>query len=181
MSRPAADPVSLLAAVLLGALFAAPGAASARSTDRNQPLDVQSATSTCSLADDGPCSFHGDVHLVQGTLVVDAAHADVQRANGDIRRVILTGAPVTLTQQMDNGSMLKARAARVDYDMATDTVVFTGSALIDQPGRGNIAGERIAYNMQSGQVQSGGDNGGRVHMTILPKGARTTPPKQDKR
>ena len=169
MSRPAASPV--LVSMLVAAL-AASGGASARSSDRNQPLDVESVSNDCSLADDGPCTFTGNVHMVQGTLDVHAARADVQRAGGDIRRVILTGSPVTLTQQLDNGSTLNAHADKVDYDMATDTVVFTGGAVIDQPGRGNIEGQRIAYNMKSGQVQSGGDAGGRVKMRILPKSAQ---------
>lgn len=183
MSRPAASLLpslpasSLPAAFLLAmALSLAWGGAFARSTDRNQPLDVESDSNDCSIADDGPCTFLGNVHLVQGTLDVHAARADVQRGGGDIKRVVLTGSPVTLTQQLDNGSTLNAHSAKVDYDMTTDTVVFTGNAVIDQPGRGNIEGARIAYNMKTGQVQSGGDGGGRVKMRILPKNARPAAP-----
>jgi lipopolysaccharide export system protein LptA len=172
MYRPAASLPPLLLALLV-----ASGVASARSTDRNQPLDVQANSSDCSTADDGPCTLTGNVHLVQGTLVANASHADVRRGGGDIRRVILTGSPATLTQQLDNGSTLNARAAKVDYDMSTDTVVFTGGAVIDQPGRGNIAGERIAYNMRTGQVQSGGEGQGQVKMRFLPKNARPAPAK----
>ena len=175
MSRPAASPLPLFL-VLLAAL-AGFGTAYARSSDRNQPLDVESDSNDCSIADDGPCTFTGNVHMVQGTLDVHAARADVQRGGGDIRRVILTGSPVTLTQQLDNGSTLNAHAGKVDYDMATDTVVFTGDAVIDQPGRGNIEGQRIAYNMKTGQVQSGGASGERVKMRILPKSARPAPAK----
>jgi lipopolysaccharide export system protein LptA len=75
-----------------------------------------------------------------------------------------------MSQELDDGSKINARAANVDYDMATDTVVFTGDALIDQPGRGNIAGGRIAYNMKSGQVQGRGEGQQRVKMQFLPKG-----------
>ena len=107
MSRPAAS----LPSSLLLALLVASGVVSARSTDRNQPLDVQSNSNDCSIADDGPCMFTGNVHLVQGTLDIHAARADVQRGGGDIRRVILTGSPVTLTQQLDNGSTLNARSS----------------------------------------------------------------------
>lgn len=168
MPRPAAS----LPSVLLLVLLVASGVVLARSSDRNQPLDVESDSNDCSIADDGPCTFTGNVHLVQGSLDVHAARADVQRGGGDIRRVVLTGSPVTLTQQLDNGSRLDAHATKVDYDMTTDTVVFTGDAVIDQPGRGNIEGQRIAYNMKTGQVQSGGQAGGRVKMRILPKGAQ---------
>jgi lipopolysaccharide export system protein LptA len=169
-SRPAeaVRPLSLLFAGL--AALACAGIADARTTDRTQPLDVESNSSDCSVTDDGPCTLIGDVHLVQGTLVVRAGRAVVHRTGGDIRRVVLTGAPVQLSQQLDDGSQINARAANVDYDMATDTVVFTGDAFIDQPGRGKIAGGRIAYNMKSGQVQGSGEGKQRVKMQFVPKG-----------
>ena len=115
----------------------------------------------------------GNVHITQGTMVIVAGRAVIHRANGDVRRVQFTGSPVQLTQELDDGSTIKARAQNVDYDMATDTVVFTGDALIDQPGRGNISGGRIAYNMRSGQVQGTGEGDkGRVKMQFVPKGAQ---------
>ena len=48
---------------------------------------------------------------------------------------------------------------------------------IQQP-RGSLAGERVVYNMSTGQVTSGGQGNGRVKMRILPKtgaGAETPP------
>lgn len=159
----------LLVACFVLAAFA-PGAM-ARTSDRNQPLDVESNSSDCSIADDGPCTLIGDVRLVQGTLNVRADRAVVHRTGGEIRRVTLTGSPVEMNQELDDGSKIHARAANVDYDMTTDTVVFTGDAFIDQPGRGNIAGGRIAYNMRSGQVQGSGEGKQRVRMQFQPKNA----------
>ena len=159
---------SLLLAGLALAAFA-PGAF-ARTSDRNQPLDVESNSSDCTVADDGPCTLTGDVRLVQGTLNVRAGKAVVHRAGGDIRRVTLSGGPVQMSQELDDGSKINAQASNVDYDMSTDTVVFTGNAVIDQRGGGNITGGRIAYNMKSGQVQgSGGEGAGRVHVQFPPK------------
>ena len=66
---------------------------------------------------------------------------------------------------------MNAVASRVDYDLTSEVVVFTGSVSITQP-RGSLAGERVSYNMRSGQVTSGGGQGsGRVKMRILPRGA----------
>jgi lipopolysaccharide export system protein LptA len=161
-----------LALLLLGAVALV---AHARTSDRNQPLDVEASSSDCTVTDDGPCTLTGDVHLVQGTLVVRAGRAVVHRTGGDIRRVQLTGAPVQMSQELDDGSKINARANQVDYDMTTDTVVFTGDAHIDQPGRGNIAGGRIAYNMKSGQVQGTGEGKGRVKMQFVPKNAQGSP------
>ncbi|MUV15620.1 lipopolysaccharide transport periplasmic protein LptA [Noviluteimonas gilva] len=144
--------------------------AGARTSDRSQPMNVEADGSDCSISDTGQCVLTGNVHITQGTMVIQAGRAVVHRANGDIRRVQFTGSPVNLTQELDDGSTIKARAQNVDYDMATDTVVFTGDALIDQPGRGNISGGRIAYNMRSGQVQGTGEGDkGRVRMQFQPK------------
>jgi lipopolysaccharide export system protein LptA len=157
--------------LLLGAIALAQSpVADARTSDRSQPLDVEANSSDCTVTDNGPCTLTGNVHLSQGSLIVRAGRAVVHRAGGDIRRVVLTG-DAQMSQELDDGSRINARADNVDYDMASDTVVFTGNALIDQPGRGNIAGGRIAYNMKSGQVQGSGEGKGRVKMQFVPKNA----------
>ena len=169
MSPRAASLTTVL--TLAAALAAAP--AWAKSSDRNQPMDLTSNTQDCMLADDGgPCVFTGNVRIVQGTLDVRAAKADVRRGGGDIQRVVLTGSPVRLKQQLDDGGTIDASADNVDYDLQTETVVFTGNAEINQPGRGTMAGGRIVYNMATGRVQGGGEEGGQVHTRILPKGAK---------
>ena len=169
MSRPAAKALLLLAAL------ACTDQALARSSDRNQPMDLEASHQDCSGDDAGPCVFAGNVRIVQGTLDIRAARADVQRGDGDIRRVILSGSPVQLSQQLDNGSRMNARAAKIDYDMPQETVVMTGKAHVEEPGRSSIDSERIVYNMRTGQVQSGGQGGGRVKMRILPRGVRQAP------
>ena len=83
----------------------------------------------------------------------------------------VTGAPVTLKQQMDDGTPMTASANKIDYDLKTEVVVFTGKVDIQQP-RGNLSGERVVYNMRTQQVTGGGQGAGRVKMRIMPKGAR---------
>ena len=81
------------AASLLTVLaLACAGSAWARSSDRNQPMDIDSSTMACSVEDTGgPCVFTGNVHIVQGTLDSRASKADVRRGGDDIEKVILTG------------------------------------------------------------------------------------------
>src|SRR5690606_17572725 len=97
-------------------------AAVAKSSDRRQTMRVQA----------------GNVHIVQGSLVIEAARADIRQGDGDIQSARLTGSPVKLRQEMDNGGTMNATAAQVDYDLRQDTVVFTGGAVVQQPGRGSI-------------------------------------------
>lgn len=165
--RVASLPPILVAALCL---FLGASGAWAKSSDRNQRLNVKADSTDCSLEESGPCVFSGGVHIVQGTLDIQSSKADIRRGGGEIRSVQLTGGPVRMKQQMDDGGWMNATAARIDYDLGNDTVVFSGEAFVQQPGRGSIAGERIVYNMATGQVQSGAAaGGGRVNMTFEPK------------
>lgn len=142
----------------------------AKSSDRQQTMRVQADRSDCTVTEGGPCVLTGNVNIVQGSLVIDAARADIRQGDGDIQSARLTGSPVRLRQEMDNGGVMNATSARVDYDLSKDTVVFTGGAVVQQPGRGSIAGERIVYNMRTGQVQGGGGGeGGRVTLQFEPR------------
>ena len=164
-------------ALLVAGALGCVGAAFARSSDRNQPMDVAANSTDCSVDANGPCTFSGAVHISQGTLDIRASHADVRRGGGDIRSVKLTGSPVVMKQQMDDGTMMNARAARIDYDLPADTIVLSGDALVEQPGESSIRSERIVYNMRTGQVQSGGEGNGRVKLRLMPKNAAPAPAK----
>jgi len=154
--------------VLAIAALACAGTAPAKTSDRNQTMKVDADRSDCTVTDSGPCVLTGNVHIVQGSLVIQAARADIRQGDGDIQSAKLSGSPVRLKQDMDNGGTMNATASQVDYDLQQDTVVFTGKAVVQQPGQGSISGERIVYNMRTGQVQGGG-NGGRVSLQFEPR------------
>lgn len=174
--NPHAASATRIAALVAAIACALPGTAWSRASDRNQPMDIDATSMDCSAEADGPCVFTGNVVIVQGTLKINAAKADVRQGGGDIQRVLLTGGPVRMQQQLDSGSTVNARASNVDYSMPTDTVVFTGNVELDQPGRGTMSGARIVYNMRTGQVQGGGGESGQVRTRILPRGAREGAP-----
>lgn len=157
-------------ALVLAAVIAA-GAAHARSSDRNKPMDIDAGRQEGTLDDSSPTILSGGVHITQGTLDIRSNTATISTRNGDPSRAILTGAPVVLKQQMDDGTPMTARANQIDYDLTTETVVFTGNVQIEQP-RGSMSGQRVVYNMKSGRVDSGGAGNGRVKMRIMPKGAQ---------
>lgn len=154
--------------VLAIAALACAGAVPAKTSDRNQTMKVDADRSDCTVTDSGPCVLTGNVHIVQGSLEIQAARADIRQGDGDIQSAKLSGSPVRLKQDMDNGGTMNATASQVDYDLQQDTVVFTGKAVVQQPGQGSISGERIVYNMRTGQVQGGGD-GGRVSLQFEPR------------
>ncbi|MBZ4039456.1 lipopolysaccharide transport periplasmic protein LptA [Novilysobacter selenitireducens] len=162
-----AFPASLLA-LLLAATTMLPGTASARSSDRNKPMDIEAGYSDYSMDDSRPTVLTGGVTITQGTLDIRANRADITQRNGEAVRAVLTGGPVRLNQQLDDGKPMDAVATKVDYDLRNEVVVFTGDVNISQPS-GSISGQRIVYNMRTGQVQGGGEGAGRVKMRIMPR------------
>ena len=164
-----------LLAILLAAAYVAPTVALARSSDRNKPMDIDAGASDYSLDDRRPTVLSGGVTITQGTLDIRSSRAEITQRNGEPVRALLTGSPVKLTQQLDDGTPMSALANRIDYDLQTEVVVFTGKVAIQQP-RGTLNGERVVYNMRSGQVTGGGAGNGRVKMRIQPQGAPAAPP-----
>ena len=163
-------PASLLLAIALGALCAGPAAA--RSTDRSQPMDIEAGHQSGTVDYSQPTILTGNVKIVQGTLHIDADRAVISFKDGEASQAVLTGNQAVLKQQMDNGTPMTATADRIDYDMLADVVVLTGNYTVTTQ-RGSTSGQRLTYNLKSGQVDSGGQDGGRVKMRILPKSART--------
>lgn len=153
--------------LLAAALVAASGVAMARSSDRNAPMNIESNSSTCQLGGDMSCTLSGNIVITQGTLKINASQGQLNQSGGRPNRARLTGG-VTMNQQLDDGTPVNTKSSTIDYDFNTEIIILTGSVEIRQP-RGNLHGERVVYNMKTGQVQSGGQGQGRVHMTIQPK------------
>jgi lipopolysaccharide export system protein LptA len=172
MSRPIdVLPARLLLALLMAGVASTAGA---RSNDRSQPMDAEANQNTCTLGDAGQCVMTGNVQINQGSLDISAAKATVFRAGGDISRALLSGSPVVLKQQMDDGTPMTAHASNVDYNLSTDVVIFTGDVVIQQP-RGTMSGQRVVYNLKTGSVDSGGEGNGRVKMRIMPRNVQPAP------
>jgi lipopolysaccharide export system protein LptA len=140
----------------------------ARTSDRQQPMDVLANQTTGSFSDDAKTTLMGDVAIDQGSLHITSDQAVLHLANGDISSAIFTGAPTKMHDQLDDGTDFDATANQVDYDMSSHTVVFTGSALLRQP-RGTTGGDHLVYNMETGAIAGGGPVHSRVKMHVLPR------------
>ena len=166
-------PSLALTLALVAALVA--GSAHGRSADRRQPIDIESGSAAYSTDDSRPTVLSGGVTITQGTLRITAATAEITMRGGEAVRAVLRGGPVRMSQQLDDGTPMSSVSNGADYDMKADVVVFTGNVNIQQP-RGSLSGDRVTYNMRTGQVASGAAaGGGRVRMRILPRNAQGTP------
>lgn len=164
-----------LAAALV--LTLACGAAAALQSDREQPMDIASDASEGQLGA-GITTLTGNVRITQGTLDVRADRAEVYSTKErQITRVVLTGAPATLKQDLDEGGRIDASAERFEHDVAADKLVMTGNVVLVQP-RGEIRAPKVTYDLKAGSFESGGEGSGRVRMRIAPqpKAAEATKP-----
>jgi lipopolysaccharide export system protein LptA len=162
-----------LAGMLLAALAAAFPVASvlARSSDRQKPMDIEAGRQSGTLTGDSVNQLSGGVHITQGSLDITSSAATITLAGGDPTRAVFTGGPVALKQELDDGTPMSARADNVDYNLKTEIVVFTGNVSITNP-RGSLSGQRVVYNLKTGNVESGGEGAGKVKVRILPKSAQ---------
>lgn len=164
-------PLRAASALLLLVALLAAFPADARRSDRDQPMDVDAGQWSGTLDDSGPIMLSQGVIITQGTLHIESSRAEITTRGGDISRVVLTGSPATMDQEMDDGAPMSARANRIDYDLTTDTITLTGEAHVEQP-RGNMRGQRIVYNLQTERVEAGGEGAGRVQMRLQPRSQR---------
>lgn len=174
-----ANKLLLALAIAACANAACTGAAWARSSDRNQPMDIEAGHQTGTLDDRAPVIFSGGVQINQGSLDIRSSRAEISFSNGDPSRALFRGGPVVLKQLMDDGTPMNASASNVDYNLKTETVVFTGDVQIRQP-RGSMSGQRMVYNLKTGNIDSGGEGAGRVKMRILPRNAQPAASTKDK-
>lgn len=168
--HPAADAVLLLTLLI-------PALASARSTDRDQEMQVEATGGDFQLAEDGT-SVLTDVTITQGTLRIQAGRGTIERRAGDVARVVLDGTPALLQQENDNGQLMRARARNIDFDPNAEVVVLTGAVEIEQ-GADTMRGEHVRYDTKSGRLNAeGGAAGsdGKIRMTIQPKPKSTPAP-----
>jgi lipopolysaccharide export system protein LptA len=157
--------LALLTAAVLGL---AAGPAWALKSDRQQPLDVEADHTDGSLGD-GQATLSGNVEIRQGTLLIRADVATVEKVDGQVRRFELTGQPVHLQQEIENEGLVTAEARRVEYEVATGIVTLTGSADVDHP-QYQITGEVLRYDMNVQHFQgSGGGDDGRIRIQLEPE------------
>lgn len=161
------DPARFVAlAALLLSLAAGP--ASALETDREQPLDVNADTSDGTLGD-GVATLRGNIEIRQGTLLIRADVASVEKTEGRVRRIELNGAPVTLQQEIEEQGLVTAEAGTMEYEVATGIVTLTGAADVVHP-QYHISGEVLVYDMNQQHFRGSGDGeSGRIRIRLDPE------------
>jgi lipopolysaccharide export system protein LptA len=114
--------------------------------------------------------FWGAVVIQQGSLIVKADEVEVDASLGEGKEIfIATGEPATYSQQQQDGSMVSAKANRIEYRRETRALSLDGNAEIQQ-NNSSVKGDSIIFNMQLEQILAQGENneGGRVVTIFQP-------------
>lgn len=166
------NPTLRASALVLIAVSVSAGAW-AKSSDRNQPIFLDSNNQEGVMDGNSTNVWTGNVTLKQGTLDITAQRAELTQRNGDPSKAVFTGSPVKLRQQQDDGTWMDATANRIEYDMSSEIITLIGNYTVKSP-RGSNSGQRMVYNTRTGNIKSGGD-GTRVRTVIQPKSAGAAP------
>ncbi len=150
------------------ALLLLPAGAMALKSDRQQPLEVN-ADATDGTLGDGTATLQGNVEIRQGTLLITADIAQVEKVDGKVRRFELNGNPVHLQQEIEEQGLVSAEARKVEYVVATGIVTLTGEADVVHP-QYHINGEILEYDLNTQHFQgTGGDSNGRIRIRLAPE------------
>jgi lipopolysaccharide export system protein LptA len=154
--------------LLACALLLGTSAAHALKSDRQQPLEVR-ADATDGTLGDGIATLRGNVEIRQGTLLIRADVATVERVEGRVRRFELEGDPVHLQQEIEQEGLVSADAHKLEYEVASGMVTLTGNADVDHP-QYHISGEVLRYDLNAQHFQgSGGEADGRIQIRMNPE------------
>ena len=153
---------------LLAFFMLASPALLALESDRQQQLLINADTTDGTLGD-GTAILRGNVEIRQCSLLVRANVAQVEKADGRVRQVILTGNPVLLQQEIEKEGLVTATAKSISYQVATGMVTLTGDADVNHP-QYHISGEVLTYDMNRQHFQgNGGDGNGRIRIELAPE------------
>jgi lipopolysaccharide export system protein LptA len=159
----------LLLALGLSCTLAATGA-SARQSDRNEPINAQGVSVDATQGTNGLVIYKGKVVMTQGTLKVtgDIAHIYLDSDNQVVRAVV-DGKPATFHEIDDNCNNVDGHALNIDYVVEQNVVTLTTNAWVKQQGRGESNGDKLVYHTDTSNMtgQSGDTN--LVTMQFLPK------------
>ncbi len=148
-------------------LLAATSPLAALESDREQPMQINSDRFEAGM-DTNTTVLTGNVRIVQGSLVVKAARADITQDKGEVSRALLTGAPATLKQTMTGGGELNASARTIDYKLAEESVDLSGNVILERP-QGTLRSEKVTYSVKTGRLAAGEGVSGGVQLVIPPK------------
>jgi lipopolysaccharide export system protein LptA len=155
--------------LLAAFLVLVPGAATALTSDRDQPISIEA--NTVDIDDRNDIStYSGDVQVKQGTMRL-FADTVVLYGLREPSRITAEGSPVRFWQRPDDQNEdVRGEAMRLEYIIADDKLFLYEKAMIWQ-GENSFGSDRIEYDVNRELVRAGDreDRGKRVTVVIQPR------------
>lgn len=104
---------------------------------------------------DSSWSFTGEVQLERGSMTLTADRMTANRREGDIVEVVAEGEPAQFTQSEPN--LVTASSSSMTYSVTDQTIVLLGNVILLHGGN-EIRGERIEYDLSSGELIAGSNS-----------------------
>lgn len=138
-------------------------------SDRQQPLEVN-ADSTNGILGDGVTVLNGHVEISQGSLLIRADSAEVDKTAGKVSNIRLRGETAFLQQEIEDLGMVKAWARTIDYKVGSGLVLLSGDAQVEHPQYA-ISGNELRYDLNVQHFEGSGsqDGSGRVRIRLDPE------------
>jgi len=143
--------------LILASLITLSSVAYALDSDRKQPVSLEANSAVMDEAK-GYYIYSGDVVVTQGTMTIHADSIEIiMDSNNNIERFLAKGndstqAHLQQTTESD-GSLLEAWADELNYNLAKDIILLTGSAALHQKGN-QFSGDKIEYAVGEEKVKA---------------------------
>jgi len=151
--------------ILLILLPLQPGLAT--QADNRQPIEINGCNYTQL---ETTITFERCFSLSQGSRQITSQNAVVvQGTNNAFDRVELVGSPATWDEIGEDGQPFAAKANRINYDVAAQTITLQGDVFIKQ-GEREISSQVMRYDLRSGEINGGDaeDPNSRVRLVFPP-------------
>ena len=154
--------------ILLLLLLQFPLPALALSSDRSQPINIESDRLDIDEAS-GISTYQGNVHYTQGTIILNADVMVVHSRDGQLQKFEAFGDLADYTQEMDNGDKLNAKSKSMEYFADSEKLILRDNVHIVK-GENVFTGNIIEYSTKdeivSARKAESGDE--RVKVIIQP-------------
>ena len=174
-ARIAALGTLLLAATATGGPAAAPPAsADATLPSAAAPLNISADHGDIDRRA-GSARYWGNVTISRGSTRITADEVVLALTEGELTKATITGAPATFAQSFGADRAPTLGSARtLTFTADGDVIELSGGARVVQDGD-EVSGDLIRYDAAQQRVlAAGGDQSGRVQMTITPRKPKPT-------
>ena len=141
---------------------------SAQAVDSDRQQKITLAGDGCiSKLNIGQTECPNGMVIQQGSLKIESDYGLIIHEDKQIASVKMTGSPVQMQQQMDDGSRMTVRARQIDFDYQAETAFLQGDVRIEN-NMGISTGEAMVFNLVTQEIKAVGEQNRQFRLEIDP-------------